>query len=172
VSDSSPYIQRIELTNPCVGIIHGDIKPQNVLVFKGDSGGYTAKVTDFGYATLATGDDFIYISRSQPWDAPEYHYRGFKLSDAMKTDIYSFGMLCLWLLFKGEKKYPKQNVIEELKREDELPALANELATTTTSWTDKQKRDLYSFFNSALAKDQNQRSSDIKQLIQLLAENR
>jgi Ser/Thr protein kinase RdoA (MazF antagonist) len=30
------------------GIIHGDIKPHNVLVFKNAEGGYVAKVIDFG----------------------------------------------------------------------------------------------------------------------------
>jgi serine/threonine protein kinase len=161
----------IELADLCVGIIHGDIKPQNVLVFKDDSGSYTAKMADFGFATLAMGDGLINIAISQPWNAPEHHYRGFKLSEAMKTDIYSFGMLCLWLLFRGNKKYPKQDLLKELKSKDKLPALAYELITTT-GLNDEQKRDLYSFFNSTLVKDPDRRSSDIKQLVQLLAQNK
>ena len=37
-----------------VDIIHGDIKPQNVLVFKDSVGKTTVRVTDFGYSTLAS----------------------------------------------------------------------------------------------------------------------
>ena len=38
------------------GVIHGDIKPQNVLVFMDSTGKTTFRVTDFGYSTLAAGD--------------------------------------------------------------------------------------------------------------------
>ena len=82
------------------GVIHGDIKPENVLVFSENDGAYVAKVTDFGYSTLFTTDsDLIKMPKSWPWTAPERHHREILPIQARKMDAYSFGMLCLWLLF-------------------------------------------------------------------------
>jgi serine/threonine protein kinase len=81
------------------GIIHGDIKPENVLIFGNKTDGFVAKSSDFGYSTIVAGDDRINMPKSHPWYAPEHHHRGFKHDGAKKMDAYSFGMLCLWLLF-------------------------------------------------------------------------
>ena len=81
------------------GIFHGDIKPQNILLFDKISSGHTAKVADFGYSTRwATPNDLIQMPRSQPWAAPEWHHRGFTPAQALLMDAYSFGMLDLWLI--------------------------------------------------------------------------
>ena len=78
-------------------IIHGDIKPQNTLIFDNVFGGYTAKVADFGYSTQYTlPQDLIFMPRSWPWAAPEWHHRGFTPAQATKMDTYSFGMLVLY----------------------------------------------------------------------------
>lgn len=84
-------------------IIHGDIKPENVLIFYDNPEGYFGKVSDFGYSTwFARDDELIKMPNSTPWYAPEWHHRGFKVSDAMNMDAYSLGMLSLWLLFHRE----------------------------------------------------------------------
>ena len=69
------------------GIVHRDIKPQNILV--SDSG--TIKVTDFGIARAATGDDTISSSAmgSVRYLSPEQARGGY--SDE-KSDIYSLGI--------------------------------------------------------------------------------
>ncbi|CAF1228430.1 unnamed protein product [Rotaria sordida] len=81
-----------------VNIVHGDLKPQNVLV----SRDYTAKVTDFGLATLRaktsssiassmTPDDGATICGTAGYMAPEL------LSSTKppeySSDVYSFGIL-------------------------------------------------------------------------------
>ncbi|CAF1192126.1 unnamed protein product [Rotaria sordida] len=81
-----------------VNIVHGDLKPQNVLV----SRDYTAKVTDFGLATLRaktsssiassmTSDDGATICGTAGYMAPEL------LSSTKppeySSDVYSFGIL-------------------------------------------------------------------------------
>lgn len=87
----------------CADIIHGDIKPQNVLIFKDDDGGYAARMTDFGYSTpyLSPGQR-LKLPRSLPWNAPENDRsaREWTMTAAKKTDVYSFGLLCFWLLFE------------------------------------------------------------------------
>lgn len=125
-------------------VIHGDIKPDNILIFKDDHGRFIPKLADFGFSTLSMQeDDLILLPRSNPWDAPEWHHRGFKFSAAKKIDVYSFGALCLWLIFRhrfGEtttdsvsspngqtgftylkeswKEYPRHTLFEKLKYEN------------------------------------------------------
>ena len=74
-----------------------------MLVFKGAITRITTvKVADFGYSTLtAGGSGTVLLQKSRPWNAPEHHFGEFKAHEAKKTDVYSFGMLCLWVLFKS-----------------------------------------------------------------------
>ncbi|KAI1497170.1 hypothetical protein F5X99DRAFT_30200 [Biscogniauxia marginata] len=83
-------------------IIHGDIKPQNVLIFKEDDGSWVPKIMDFGFSSWQPHDDtYVDVPRSWPWYAPEYlEYPAFTPSQAFKMDLFSFGMLCLWFVFE------------------------------------------------------------------------
>jgi serine/threonine protein kinase len=83
-----------------IGIIHGDMRPENVLVTKSqDDASWGVHVTDFGYSSYET---LVKVPRSPPWEAPEWHPRWFNLENAKRMDVYSFGLLCLWLVFSGE----------------------------------------------------------------------
>ncbi|KAJ0108132.1 hypothetical protein J7T55_007251 [Diaporthe amygdali] len=87
-----------------VQIVHGDLKPENVLVFPDDHG-FTAMVTDFGYSTrYAHEGDTIKLPISHPWNGPEVDRlnREWTPSEAKKADLFSFGMLCLWVLFPAQ----------------------------------------------------------------------
>ena len=86
-----------------IGVVHGNIKPQNVLVFKDDiTRNVTVKVADFGYSTLTVGESGkVSLPKSRPWNDPEYHFGEFEVQEAKRTDVYSFGMLCLWFLFEN-----------------------------------------------------------------------
>jgi serine/threonine protein kinase len=82
------------------GVIHGDIKPENILVSSENEARHVAKVTDFGYSTLFSTDNHpITMPGPGIWTAPEWHHRKILPKQARKMDAYSFGMLCLWLLF-------------------------------------------------------------------------
>ena len=71
-----------------------------MLIFKDRSGIYTAKIADFGLSTYFYGEkDLVQMPESVPWNAPEHHNRYFCPQDAKAMDVYSFSMLCLWLLF-------------------------------------------------------------------------
>ena len=85
-----------------IGVVHGDIKPQNVLVFKDSTTReITVKVTDFGYSTLTVGESGkVFLPKSRPWNAPEYHFGEFNVQEAKKADVYSFGLLVFGFCLK------------------------------------------------------------------------
>ncbi len=89
------------------GIIHGDIKPDNVLL---DDDG-NAKLVDFGIAHLATTTGAIDPARvggSAPYLAPEQIEHG--KADA-RSDVYALGLLAYELL-SGRKPFDGGNWVE------------------------------------------------------------
>ena len=73
-------------SNKDIGVVHGDIKPQNVLVFKDAiTRKITVKVADFGYSTLTVGESGkVFLPKSRPWNAPEHHFGEFEAQEAKK----------------------------------------------------------------------------------------
>ena len=165
---------------------HGDLKPANALVFRDGAGDTYAKLADFGYAGWAIGNTknvLVYPPRSWPWNAPEYHHRGFTVSAAQKMDIYSFGLLCLWLLFfdkqsliatASKNKYGGQWPLEDfetlnsMKYEDTLRDFACIQVDSTQGLSANEKRDLISFYMSTIVYKPQERASDLKDLVVLL----
>lgn len=80
------------------GIIHGDLKPANLLVFQEahqDSGdGWTVKLTDFGGAVLDVENHGFGTLRTPtpPWNAPEWSER-LDTKGLLSTDVYSLGLV-------------------------------------------------------------------------------
>lgn len=176
-------------------IIHGDIKPHNVLVFKNKSGKYHAKVIDFGYSTRYADDNHrIRLPRSWPWNAPEHDRdaREWRPSDAKKTDIFSFGLLCLWLLFEPyfsrvtslshvpdwetidfpSSLEPRMNILVGLKIENELPLRARELLAAESALDHNRRATLESFFTSSLSGDLAQRNIRLQDFLSKLGPER
>jgi serine/threonine protein kinase len=86
---------------PREDIIHGDIKPQNVLIFK-DLDTFISKITDFGYSHHYTSPTEGYcLPLSKPWEAPgvDGSDKEFSLEQAKVSDIYSYALLCAWVLY-------------------------------------------------------------------------
>jgi len=92
-------------------IVHGDVKPENVLIFNNERGLPVPKVADFGFSCLGAKDtDMIRMPKTPPWEAPEWHPRGFTIAAAKKADFYSFGLLCVWILFNDQLVEPSSDI--------------------------------------------------------------
>lgn len=165
-------------------VVHGDIKPQNVLIFADDAGTYTARLSDFGYSTILVNpseEGQIMLPKSEPWNAPEViDWATFSFTQAKMADSYSFGMLCLWLLFQN---HPPKNAtglgsvyeskrnhgfdwIQKLKQDGELQAFASARIEAITSLNQDQKSDLKSFFASTLTDDPSSRKLELNGVMQ------
>ncbi|XVF68921.1 hypothetical protein PTKIN_Ptkin11bG0039900 [Pterospermum kingtungense] len=93
-------------------VIHRDIKSSNILITEK----LRAKVADFGFARLATGDpNATHISTQVKGTAgyvdPEYN-RTFQLTD--KSDVYSFGVLLVELMTGRYPVEPKRPAKERV----------------------------------------------------------
>ncbi|KAF8539826.1 hypothetical protein BDD12DRAFT_881587 [Trichophaea hybrida] len=173
-------------------VIHGDIKPQNVLVYKDASGNTTIKITDFGYSTLATGEEGrVFLPKSRPWNAPEHHFGGFTAAEAKKTDIYSFGMLCLWFLFGNTIQNTPQHtaegitefisfdaplrprtLLEQIKDDDKLVGITDQLLDSIplAGLNGEHTIPLKTFFRLTVALNPNKRSSGLGKLVGLFSQ--
>jgi serine/threonine protein kinase len=83
------------------GIIHGDVKSENVLLFPCDQLGFRAKLSDFGGSLL--DDDYggrVIIVGTRIWSAPEISCPVL-IDSAPKTDVYSFGLLSFRICIDG-----------------------------------------------------------------------
>ncbi|KAJ6258543.1 hypothetical protein Dda_6587 [Drechslerella dactyloides] len=133
----------IELMHAC-DAVHGDLKPDNILIFKDPTGNFSAKVTDFGYSTIfAQGNEnaIITLPYSWPWTAPEveedYHVT---LKQAKAADIFSYGLICYWLLCYDmlprdktkDDDVPDPLNIDGLKKHPELISLVEQDIKTLT----------------------------------------
>ncbi|KUJ24438.1 uncharacterized protein LY89DRAFT_713292 [Mollisia scopiformis] len=102
-------------------ICHGDVKTQNALVFKSEDA-WTVKLSDFGESTIGQFDDqslSIECGFGTPLlNAPELRSGMvlardlFTIEDAIRTDIFSFGLLTWEVLKRGESYFDKSWCID------------------------------------------------------------
>ncbi|RGP65952.1 hypothetical protein FSPOR_6974 [Fusarium sporotrichioides] len=124
----------LQMLHSC-GIVHGDIKAQNVLIFPDAEHNYRAKLSDFGYSlVMNTEKSSVSLGGTRPWKAPEAK-RAVKIQDAKYTDIYSLSLF-IWCTFAhGQNIFklllgPSKHG-EELYAEAEKLKETKELATQT-----------------------------------------
>ncbi|CUS10334.1 unnamed protein product [Tuber aestivum] len=85
------------------GIVHGDVKSENILVFwSAEKGKMVGKVGDFGSSVLDFREDGRrgLPAHTIPWNAPEYD-EDIPRDHLKFTDVYSFGMLIFRVMLGG-----------------------------------------------------------------------
>lgn len=183
----------LEILHAC-DIVHGDVKCENVLIFEegDDSIGSNSehlklvgKLTDFGVLRLEDGG--LMLGGSRPWQAPEFSRTAyFKIEEAKRTDIYSFGML-LWRVFLDgdpfkslgeiegktpkEKRQSRNDAIAALKEGDNLVQHVCVSLALSENFTRPQLEMLCEIIGITLIKDPSRRELDMARIIRLLTPN-
>ena len=130
-----------------------------------------AKVTDFGYSTLFSTDNHpIIMPESGIWTAPEWHHREILPRQARKMDAYSFGMLCLWLLFYNKRANGNRNFKKDLEdSQKRVSDYASELLRASSDLDSREKDDMQKVFSSTLTQDPIERTASFNELLKLLS---
>jgi len=92
------------------GVIHGDLKFGNVLVFDLGDGRGKAKLSDFGSSVIKDKDNrtVTLTTGTPPWTSPE-HGESVQSSLLCDTDTYSYGLLVWKLCLQGEGPFDSQD---------------------------------------------------------------
>ena len=137
------------------GLVHGDLKSENVLIFEDDEEGYVAKLSDFGLSSSITHlrtermsncnpptDDttFSPLGATEIWAAPEYRECGTRAALASR-DVYSLGLLMARVML--DDKYPLAFIDSLAQLEDEQRSLNSDGPGTSpqagASWPGSSK---------------------------------
>lgn len=156
-------------------IIHGDMKPQNILICEGDGGGLVAKIADFGSSRSGQEEEDMHqLHHSGIWSAPEYHHREFSIAAAKKMDAYSFCLVCLWLLLDDSHGAidgdSSTEVLRQMKESQDIIARARNLVATL-GLESAASHQLACIFETTLAGDPMKRIIDVQEIAQLLNSN-
>lgn len=142
-------------------------------------------MTDFGVSRLP--GEAVLLGGSRPWQAPECS-RGayFKIEEAKRTDVYSFGML-VWRVFldgdpfkllgefqgstSKERREKRNQAVADLKENDQLIQHVCKSLALSDNLTRPQLEMLCEVVSMTLLKDASRRELDMTRIIRLLSKN-
>jgi serine/threonine protein kinase/tetratricopeptide (TPR) repeat protein len=139
-------------------ILHGDIKPENIVIIENEDHSVTAKLLDFGLTT-SLGDESKLVSGTLRYLAPEILLYGSPSSPA--TDLYALGVSLIEATLSEE--VPSANEIDEAF----LESAYAELNMTLTSAGIRNPSALTSFILDLCKPDPSDRIQDAKEANQL-----
>ncbi|KAI3323109.1 hypothetical protein HD806DRAFT_497980 [Xylariaceae sp. AK1471] len=159
--------------------VHGDIKPENILIFKDVDDEFSAKVADFGYSTLFAKDSEsaeVTLPLSWPWTAPEIEDCNIvTFEQAKQADVFSFGLVCFWIICyetlppsqTRSNAGPNLHLIWEMKQQKDLASLVYvQVRDSIGDNNDEMERGLALrlLFNTSLSLDREKRELHIESL--------
>lgn len=156
-----------------IDIVHGDIKPNNVLIFE-DKMGLVAKVIDFGCSCFGSkDDDLVSLSRTAQWAAPEISNSHMTIQAAKLTDIYSYGMVCAWIFFGQDMPVADfvtlpSDFDQAAKRLMHIMGTEPEERPDTSLMVNTSVRCMKDFFTFSFQREPERRARDIKSLLDQL----
>ena len=141
-----------------VGIVHRDLKPDNVLIEKRSDGSESAKVLDFGVASLAGRAEGLSVDArpltqagtilgTPGYMSPEQASAG---DVDHRTDLYALGVM-LWELCRGERLFDGENITQIFAKQFKTLPPALDLGLSPSG------RELSALVASLLAWDKNAR---------------
>ncbi len=147
------------------GIVHRDIKPQNIFITRKPNGAAWVKVLDFGISKLTTASGSAGTGTGQMmgtamYMAPE-QMRSTKNVDA-RADIWSMGVT-LYELVTGELPFPAESIVEACFK------IASEPPVPPTKVRAEVGAELERIILRCLEKDPNARFAKISELSAALA---
>lgn len=143
------------------GIIHCDIKPDNIMLEKLPAGGYFAQILDFGIAHLLNGEPQLRTKGfygTPLYSAPERIREGGIVDH--RSDIYSIGAM-LYHMLTGSPPFVDENVYKVFTHHLNSPV------PVITGVGDVQlERGVNSLIQRMMAKDPAQRPASLLEVIQ------
>jgi serine/threonine protein kinase len=107
------------------------------------------------------------------WSAPEW-YPGFATTDiatAKKMDVYSFGLLCVWLTSQAASAGAHQAFDAEQFAEEAVPPfMADNISASGVSA--KMKQQVHDLLGGTLAQEPQRRFSGFETIMPLLSQRR
>jgi serine/threonine protein kinase len=111
------------------GVVHGDVKPENLLVFprQGAKDEFMVKLTDFGHSVFEHNCLNALPAFTPQWCAPEADVAtNMSFSDMKATDCYSYGLVVLSIMM-SRPFYTDLEGVEACKKDDTMFRKAVEL---------------------------------------------
>lgn len=97
-------------------IYHGDVKTENVLLYRKTDGGFTAKLSDFGMSVVSQHGHLKYLPPGTPhWTAPEIRWARSSNIELDKADVFSFGLLAWRVYCDGRDPLCRMFLAQKLK---------------------------------------------------------
>jgi hypothetical protein len=148
------------------------------LIFEDKDGSIFARVCDFGYSSLVMEQDgSVVLPLSKPWNSPEVGRRGIRwtIPEAKGADIYSLGLLCLWILFndkisivsglEGDNIFFSDDgiaIIQDWKVQHRMKEIACRVLDMDANLSENERLTLRGFFESSFSKDTAERYVDLR----------
>jgi len=100
------------------GIIHGDVKPENIIMCSHREKILVPKLADFGFAVIeSTESSEVLIGGTRTWRAPE-SFSPIPVAKLKLTDVYSFGLVAWSIAIDGTDPFSLMLSDPRLQSED------------------------------------------------------